>query len=560
MLSSLTISNFTVAKNLTIDFSAGFSAVTGETGAGKSITLDALNLCLGARADASMIRRGENQACISAIFDISNIAGAKEYLIEEGFGEDEECSIRRTINNNGRSKAFINGHPATVSQLSDLGEHLANICGQHAHYSLLKSANQREKLDMFGQHQPLLLSMEKAYATWRDTQKQLASLEAAQQQRHDRQQLLAYQVQELDEFSPMENEFSELEEEQQRLANANDLIESGHRNVSILCEGDDDNDVLSLLRRVTKSVEDMTSYDKRLTTVLNGCHAALSEAEEAANELRGYIDSIELDPQRLSEVESRFAKYIELARKHGVKPEELSEHHATLAEELAQIGKDEASLDSLRELVSSHEAEAASAAMVLHDSRIKVARSLSKSITDGMQELGMEGGSAQVEVSLLDEDEIGPHGMNAVNILIQTNPGESMGPLGKVASGGELSRISLIIHLALAEQYRVASLLFDEVDSGISGHTAAVVGSMLQKLGKHTQVISITHLPQVASYATEHYYVRKQQTENRTATEMLHLDYDGRVQEIARLLGGKVNSSKALENARELLADGAATL
>ena len=358
----------------------------------------------------------------------------------------------------------------------------------------------------------------------------------------------------------MENEFSELEEEQQRLANANDLIESGHRNVSILCEGDDDNDVLSLLRRVTKSVEDMTSYDKRLTTVLNGCHAALSEAEEAANELRGYIDSIELDPQRLSEVESRFAKYIELARKHGVKPEELSEHHATLAEELAQIGKDEASLDSLRELVSSHEAEAASAAMVLHDSRIKVARSLSKSITDGMQELGMEGGSAQVEVSLLDEDEIGPHGMNAVNILIQTNPGESMGPLGKVASGGELSRISLIIHLALAEQYRVASLLFDEVDSGISGHTAAVVGSMLQKLGKHTQVISITHLPQVASYATEHYYVRKQQTENRTATEMLHLDYDGRVQEIARLLGGKVNSSKALENARELLADGAATL
>ncbi|MCP4260834.1 MAG: DNA repair protein RecN [Planctomycetes bacterium] len=560
MLSSLTISNFTVAKNLTIDFSAGFSAVTGETGAGKSITLDALNLCLGARADASMIRRGENQACISAIFDISNIAGAKEYLIEEGFGEDEECSIRRTINNNGRSKAFINGHPATVSQLSDLGEHLANICGQHAHYSLLKSANQREKLDMFGQHQPLLLSMEKAYATWRDTQKQLASLEAAQQQRHDRQQLLAYQVQELDEFSPMENEFSELEEEQQRLANANDLIESGHRNVSILCEGDDDNDVLSLLRRVTKSVEDMTSYDKRLTTVLNGCHAALSEAEEAANELRGYIDSIELDPQRLSEVESRFAKYIELARKHGVKPEELSEHHATLAEELAQIGKDEASLDSLRELVSSHEAEAASAAMVLHDSRIKVARSLSKSITDGMQELGMEGGSAQVEVSLLDEDEIGPHGMNAVNILIQTNPGESMGPLGKVASGGELSRISLIIHLALAEQYRVASLLFDEVDSGISGPTAAVVGSMLQKLGKHTQVISITHLPQVASYATEHYYVRKQQTENRTATEMLHLDYDGRVQEIARLLGGKVNSSKALENARELLADGAATL
>lgn len=560
MLSSLTISNFTVAKNLTIDFSAGFSAVTGETGAGKSITLDALNLCLGARADASMIRRGENQACISAIFDISNIAGAKEYLIEEGFGEDEECSIRRTINNNGRSKAFINGHPATVSQLSDLGEHLANICGQHAHYSLLKSANQREKLDMFGQHQPLLLSMEKAYATWRDTQKQLASLEAAQQQRHDRQQLLAYQVQELDEFSPMENEFSEMEEEQQRLANANDLIESGHRNVSILCEGDDDNDVLSLLRRVTKSVEDMTSYDKRLTTVLNGCHAALSEAEEAANELRGYIDSIELDPQRLSEVESRFAKYIELARKHGVKPEELSEHHATLAEELAQIGKDEASLDSLRELVSSHEAEAASAAMVLHDSRIKVARSLSKSITDGMQELGMEGGSAQVEVSLLDEDEIGPHGMNAVNILIQTNPGESMGPLGKVASGGELSRISLIIHLALAEQYRVASLLFDEVDSGISGPTAAVVGSMLQKLGKHTQVISITHLPQVASYATEHYYVRKQQTENRTATEMLHLDYDGRVQEIARLLGGKVNSSKALENARELLADGAATL
>ena len=560
MLSSLTISNFTVAKNLTIDFSAGFSAVTGETGAGKSITLDALNLCLGARADASMIRRGENQACISAIFDISNIAGAKEYLIEEGFGEDEECSIRRTINNNGRSKAFINGHPATVSQLSDLGEHLANICGQHAHYSLLKSANQREKLDMFGQHQQLLLSMEKAYATWRDTQKQLASLEAAQQQRHDRQQLLAYQVQELDEFSPMENEFSELEEEQQRLANANDLIESGHRNVSILCEGDDDNDVLSLLRRVTKSVEDMTSYDKRLTTVLNGCHAALSEAEEAANELRGYIDNIELDPQRLSEVESRFAKYIELARKHGVKPEELSEHHATLAEELAQIGKDEASLDSLRELVSSHEAEAASAAMVLHDSRIKVARSLSKSITDGMQELGMEGGSAQVEVSLLDEDEIGPHGMNAVNILIQTNPGESMGPLGKVASGGELSRISLIIHLALAEQYRVASLLFDEVDSGISGPTAAVVGSMLQKLGKHTQVISITHLPQVASYATEHYYVRKQQTENRTATEMLHLDYDGRVQEIARLLGGKVNSSKALENARELLADGAATL
>lgn len=560
MLVSLTISNFTVVKQLGLEYLNGFTVVTGETGAGKSITLDALGLCLGDRADASKVRKGAKTATVSATFNITNLPNAQETIADLGFGDedDNECSIRRTINDQGRSKAFINGHPATLAHLNELGQHLANICSQHAHHALLKIAHQRSVVDIYGQHAHLSDAMMIHYNSFKASERKYTDLKSKQQQRNDREQLLSYQVQELDEFSPQENEFSSLESEQKTLSHSSEIIHSGQAQLAKMTDLDGE-DISSLLHQVQKALSNLSSYDPKLNNIVQGCENAIVEIDEASRELRDYLDGVDIDSSRLQEVEQRYSQYHDLARKHSITPENLYEYYLQLSDELLSLKKDEDSLVELESELRKNKAVAQQTAEQLSKTRKKSALDLGEHITQNMQTLGMEGGRCEISIDY-DQDKIGPDGADAVSINIQTNPGDDLGPLHKVASGGELSRVSLIIQLALAKKHKVATLLFDEVDVGISGQTAAVVGGLLQELGKHTQVISITHLPQVASYGKNHFYVHKlsDKDENgRVATVMTNLDHEGRVVEIARLLGGKETSVSALANARALLSDGA---
>jgi DNA repair protein RecN (Recombination protein N) len=560
MLVSLTISNFTVVKQLALEYNAGFSVVTGETGAGKSITLDALGLCLGDRAEASKVRKGAKSATVSAIFNVSHLPLAQEVISDLGFGDedDEECSIRRTVNVQGRSKAYINGHSATVAHLTELGQTLANICSQHAHHALLKSAHQRDVLDVYGQHTHLCDAMVVHYNGFKKAENTYLKLKSEQQQRQDREQLLAYQVQELDEFSPAAGEFETLEQEQKTLSHSSEITSQGQRQLSLMQDADGQ-DILSLLNQTHRALTELSAYDEKLNNVVEGCHNALVEIEEASRELRDYLDGVDLDPARLQEVEQRYTQYHDLSRKHNVRPEILHEHYEALSLELKKLQGDEASIQALELDLVAQRAVAVTSAEKLSQARKLAAGELGQHVSDKMHDLGMEGSVCSIALTP-DYEKIGPQGVDNVSINIQTNPGEEPGPLHKIASGGELSRISLIIQLALAKKHKVATLLFDEVDVGISGKTAAIVGGLLQELGSHTQVISITHLPQVASYGEHHFYVHKlsdQDDKGRVATVMTALDEEERVTEIARLLGGKHTSTSALDNARALLLDGA---
>ncbi len=555
MLVSLTVSNFTVVKHLTLAFHRGFSAVTGETGAGKSITMDALSLCLGERADPKKVRRDEKMARISAEFDTEKLPDAQKYLAEHGFDNNDECLVQRTVSSQGRSKAFINGHPATLSQLQGLGQHLASICGQHTQYALTKQSKQRELLDQYGQYPLLLEAMKLSHNTYCDSKSAYETLLSAQKERDDRLQLLTFQVEELDEFSPEEGEFHQLEQELKVLSNGQTLLSDGQRQLHQLCDGEEFN-VTDQLSSIARGVEDLAGMDSSLASLAENINASLLEIEEAGSELRRYVDNLLLDPERLSEVESRFSTFNELARKYRTKPEQLFEYHASLLDELKKIKGSSEQLDELKNKMDEHLELMQSAANDLHDARASAAKQISTEITQEMPSLGMEHGQCEFKINAGSLDNINENGYDTVALLIQTNPGEELGELSKVASGGELSRISLILQLAIAQKHTTPTLIFDEVDVGISGPTASVVGKMLNTLGRNTQVISITHLAQVASRAEQHYYVNKNTDTGRTETEMVLLSPDGRVDEVARLVGGEKTDEKARENARALLNNG----
>lgn len=561
MLTQLTVTNFTVAKSLELFFHRGFSAITGETGAGKSITMEALGLCLGDRADPSKIRKDASQATISATFDITLLPAAQESIREMGFApEDDEahiCTVRRVLNDNGRSKAFINGHAASLQELQQLGLNLATICGQHAQYALLDGMHQRALLDEYAQNQSLRQQMKLSYAEHLQLSQRLQDLLGKRQQRRDRLDLLGYQVEELDAFGPTGQEYEQLEQELRQLTHCTTLMQDSQNCLQCFSDADEGS-VLDGFRRGLKILDGLSSVDPTLSPIAEQMHSAMMEAEAGIGALRRYSDRLELDPERLQEVELRYASYIRLAKKHQVRPEDLHQCHEQLSEELLSLRSGDESIDELSVQVESLALKMREHADALHQSRSDAAKQLSASVTQQMPLLSMEHGRCEFEVKQNSEGAIGPEGADTVRLLVQTNPGEPMGPLGSVASGGELSRISLIIQLDIAMKQTVPTLIFDEVDSGISGPTAAVVGKMLRALGKTTQVVSITHLPQVACYGHHHYYVNKSTERDRTVTSMVHLDTNAREKELARLLGGMETNAEALNNARALLAHGEA--
>lgn len=552
MLTRLFVKDFAIVDHLDIEIDAGMTTITGETGAGKSISIDAIGLCLGHRAEAGMVKTGADKSEISATFNIQQIPSAQHWLLENDLLENDqdECIIRRVITKEGRSRAYINGAPVPAQQLKALAPLLLHIHGQHAHHLLLKNDYQMAVLDQFAGHKHLLAQTQLTFQGWNKLKQELKALQLAQSQRDARSQLLAYQVAELDDFALQEGEFSQIENEHKKLSNAVGLLQDSQQCFDMLYQNDEQN-LLALLKQVQQKLLDASRFDDSLTNITQMLGDAEIQLTEASYELRDYIEGQEPDPERLAEIEQRMSMAMDLSRKHKVSPEELPQEHLKLAAELAQIKQNNEQTSVLEESVKTAAENYWKAAEALSKSRQKAAQRLAKEVTQSMQQLNMQQGQFAIRIERLDK--ACKLGSDLVEFEVCANPGQPMQALNKVASGGELSRISLAIQVLTSSQNDTATLIFDEVDVGISGPTAAVVGKMLRKIGQHTQVMCVTHLPQVAACGHQQMQVSKTLTKQKTQTTMFKLSAEERITELARLLGGDQITQNTLQNARELL-------
>lgn len=552
MLTHLHISNFAIVRALEIEWQSGMTTITGETGAGKSISLDALALCLGERADGMAVRPGAEKADLVATFDITQLASAQQWLQEQDLAMGHEVIIRRVVGPEGRSRGYINGVQVPAQQLKALGQHLLSIHGQHAHQQLLKSEHQRLLLDAYAGHSALLQTTKQHFKEWHQLKQEHQQLQSDQLQREARRQLLEYQVAELDQFAPSAEEYPELEAEQQRLSHAAGLIQSSQLSLQLLADGDETN-ALALLKQASYQLVDAVAIDPQLQSVEHMLQDALVQLDEASRELRRYSERVEVDPERLFEVDQRLSAYLQLSRKHQVSAEQLAALHTDLTQQLLQLtGADERLLELEIAIQAAREQYQLSCA-ALSQSRSRSAEELSHRIEASMAELSMHNARFAIVVSQQGDDKASPHGLDQIEFLVSTNPGQPLQAMHKVASGGELSRISLAVQVILADKVTTPTLIFDEVDVGISGPVAAGVGRLLRQLGATTQLICVTHLPQVASQGHQQLFVEKYTDGVNTETRMRLLSDDERVQEIARLLAGESVSASAIANARELL-------
>lgn len=553
MLSQLTVRNFAVVKSLDIEFHNGMTAITGETGAGKSIALDALSLCLGSRADANWVRPGQEKAEISAVFTLEADSPAYQWLITNEFDADEDCVLRRVIQRDGRSKAWINGTPVPLSQQKSLAPLLVNIHGQHEHQLLLKEEHQLSLLDSYARHQHLLDKVQEDYKNWASVEKQYQHYQQQKEELEAQRQLLEYQVNELNEFALADGEFEELDQKHKRLSNSRVLLEAGVFALNALYEGEHNN-AAGLVQSASQRLEEAAEMDSALTPINQLLQQAKVHIEEAALELRQYQDDLELDPSELQIVEERLSTAINLAKKHQIPGAELSQQHKKLIAELnnlEQAGEHAEQLDEERQQARKTYRDSA---QKLSSSREQAAKELSQKISQSMHELNMPHGRFVIQVDHDSTARATRSGTDQIDFLVTTNPGQPIQSLNKVASGGELSRISLAIQVMTATQKTVPTMMFDEVDVGVSGPTASIVGSMLQKLGKTSQVICVTHLPQVAAKAHHQLQVSKTTDGAETETAVAALSNEQRVIELARLLGGDKVTDMAKANAKELLA------
>ncbi|MBJ3816747.1 DNA repair protein RecN [Shimwellia pseudoproteus] len=552
MLAQLTINNFAIVRELEIDFHQGMTAITGETGAGKSIAIDALGLCLGGRAEGEMVRQGANRADLCARFALKDTPAARRWLEENALDDGNECLLRRVLSSDGRSRGFINGTAVPLSQLRELGQLLIQIHGQHAHQLLLKPEHQKRLLDGYAGEHALMQSMAAAYQQWHRSCRDLAQHQQLSQERAARAELLQYQLKELNEFAPQDGEFEQIDEEYKVLANSGQLLSLGQQALGILAETEGDN-IQRQLYSVRQTVGELASMDDKLSALLDLLEEAAIQIDEASNELRHYCERLDLDPNRLYELEQRISRQISLARKHQTPPDALPALYRTLLDEQQLLDAQADDADALVTEVSVHHQQALSIARQLHQCRLKQSAELSQLITESIHALAMPHGVLEISVEF-DENHLSAEGADRVDFRVSTNPGQPLQPLAKVASGGELSRIALAIQVITARKMDTPALIFDEVDVGISGPTAAVVGRLLRQLGESTQVMCVTHLPQVAGCGHHHFFVSKTTDGEMTETHMQPLDKRARLQELARLLGGSAVTRNTLANARELLA------
>lgn len=549
MLTHLSVRHFATVEALELEPAKGLTVISGETGAGKSIIIDALGLALGERADASVVRAGCERAEVQATFDLRDCPGARQWLAERELDADDECILRRTVREDGRSRAYINGSPVPVGDVRELGDFLISIHSQHEHQALLKKEAQRDLLDSFAGAETLAGEVRRHWRQWQQARKAHEDALAKASEQGERQDLLRFQLEELDAFALGENELQELESEQKRLGNADALIRLCQQSLAMLYESDDGT-VNDLLGQCSHWLGDASAEDTTLANVLSGVESARLQVEAAADDLRHYLDRLEIDPERLALVEERLGQAWTLARKHRVRPEELHAHHQRLREEAGTLEHYDEHLAELEAAARKGQDGYDKQARKLSDLRRKKAGELASGVLKHLKALGMAG--ARLEIALQPCD-AGADGLEQIEFLFTANPGQPLKPLSKVASGGELSRVSLAIQVICAQTLTVPCLVFDEVDVGVGGGIAEIVGRLLRELGSHAQVLCITHQPQVAALGHHHWHVLKQQSKTSTHTHILSLDSDSRVQEVARMLGGVEITESTLNHAQEML-------
>ena len=554
MLTQLTINNFAIVRQLEIELAKGMSVITGETGAGKSIAIDALGLCLGQRIETSMVREGQERAEICATFFIEPTNPAYQWLQAQELQDPDnpsDCILRRVINADGRSKAFINSTPVSASQLKEIGQYLIHINGQHASQLLLKNDYQLQLVDTFAHHHDLLAQMREDYRTWKNLQTQVKTFQQKVTENEAKKQLLQYQVEELDEFALRPNEYLELEEDQRRLSNSEQLTQLSQSALQLLSENETVS-IDSMLYRATQYIDELSELDPRYASVQTMLNDALIQVQEATSEVQHLASHIEQDPMLLQEIEQRLGQALQLARKHNVKPEELVEWHQKLKAELtALLDFSESEERLILEEKAAFE-KMQHTAKQLHESRCQAAGKLAQQVTHSIKGLAMENAEFFIEVNS-DLTKVTANGADNIVFTLRSNLGQQAQPLAKVASGGELSRISLAIQVLTSDQSAIPTLIFDEVDVGISGKTASVVGKLLRQLGDKCQVLCVTHLPQVACHGHHQFNVEKFTVDDKTETKMTVLSQEERVAALARLLGGSEITDLALANAQEML-------
>lgn len=551
MIRELAVRNFAIITELVLPLGPGMIALTGETGAGKSILVDALGLVLGDRGDAGLIRHGQERAEVSAVFETGENEALLAWLRTRDLEPNGDCILRRVLSRQGRSRAYINGRPVPIHVLREAGGYLVEIHGQHAHQSLLRPAVQRTLLDAYGAHGPLLRELGAAYRRWRQLRRELETLTETADERDSRLALARYQVEELEAFRPEPGELERQEREHQRLAHAAELVQGADAVMDRLYQNEQ-HALYGLLGQAARRITQLQAIDPELSGVTELINGAAIQIEEAAGELRRYLDDAHMDPERLAWVEERLSGFYELARKHRVAASELPALLERLTAGLADLETLDGRLDSLRRKL----AEAAEAyrtwAARLSEARAKAAAELEQGVTRAMQTLAMPGGHLKVNLAPLPGRDFSSRGAEQVEFQVSANPGYPPAPLNKVASGGELSRIGLAIQMLTSRLDGVSTQVFDEVDAGIGGAVADVVGARLQGLGERRQVLCVTHLPQVAVQAHTHIRIRKQQSEATATVELIHLNEEERIEEIARMLGGRAITEQSRAHAREM--------
>ena len=553
MLQTISLRDFVIVDQLELDFAAGFTVLTGETGAGKSILLDALSLVLGERADSSQIREGSNRAEISALFriDPEQLEYFSRWLNEQGFPMEDDGQtllLKRTIEGNGRSRAFINGSVATLAQLREAGDQLVDIHGQHAHQLLLKGGAQRELLDRHAGLLMLATEVAQSFKTLNDSRRRLEQAENAGQDIERERERLEWQLEELTELSPQEGEWAGIQGEHARLANGAKLIGGCQEAIELL--SDADNSIESSLSKVCSNIGALAEHDPALSSVSESLEGAQIQLDEAIHSLNRYLQKLDLDPARLIQVEERMQALHSAARKYRTEADELPKLLSETTERLDALTASQ-NIDALRDKVQQEEAAYLKLAKQLSQQRGTAAGDLGNLVTDAMQDLSMAGG--RLEIALTPLAEGGSHGLEQIEFLVAGHAGSTPRSLAKVASGGELARISLAISVITSKASFTPTLIFDEVDAGIGGAVAETVGKLLHQLGQSHQILCVTHLPQVAAQGNHHLKVSKSQSGDKTISQVQPLGRGERVEEVARMLGGATITDTTRRHARELL-------
>lgn len=560
MLVHLSISQFALVEHLELELKAGMTSITGETGAGKSILLGALGLALGNRIDGNVVRKGAEKADISATFLVNE--KVTQWLDNHDYPmEDDVCILRRVITQEGRSRGYINGRNASATELKTLANQLIDIHGQHAHQSLMQKDAPRKLIDNYANTQGLCLKTKQAFQAWQDKLKQKNNLQEDTAEQQAQRQLLTYQVQELDDVELIAGEVAELEAELKRLSNADAIMFSGQQALTLCAEGDDESSsrgssqssALQQVQQALQQLDQIDDEDPLLQESREFLNQAQIQLEEANDALHNYINKVEINPQRLQQIDQRLGVIYDLARKHHVRSDELYDKWQELSDQLSALNFSDEDMEALIQEVAELEQSYLKLAHQLSKKRHKEAAKLDKEVNTHFAALAL--GNARLETAITtNADKMTSHGIDEIELLVQTNPGMPMGLLSKVASGGELSRISLAIQVITAQTSNIPSLIFDEVDVGVGGGTAERVGRLLNQLGKHSQVLCVTHQPQVAAQAQNHLQVSKIAGDEQTFTSIRPLNDKQRTEEIARMLGGVEITQHTLDHAQEMLA------